>query len=232
MGGRDGGPGYRALGLKGRRYGVPLCELLGGPYRRELPAYHSGLRVKTLDEKVTLARRLVDEGYAGVKLFTGENPTSIEAELRALREAIGPGAFFAVDAICKYDLPRAIQLGRTLDTLKADWLEAPLNAEDVDGHAALAQAIATPVAVGETLRTPRQFAPWLRRRALAVAQPDLMRCGITGVLRIAALADALHVPTTLHRGSAQESAWRLPGRWPRRCPEIFRRNISKICSER
>ena len=75
-----------------------------------------------------------------------------------------------------------------------------MHVEDIAGHAALARMISTRIAVGETLRTPRQFEPWMRDRALAIAQPDVMRTGVTGTMRIAAVADTLHVPLTLHTG--------------------------------
>jgi L-alanine-DL-glutamate epimerase-like enolase superfamily enzyme len=215
--------------LKGRTYGVPLFELLGGPFRTELPAYVSGLRVKTLDAKLKAAKSFIDEGYAGVKIFSGGGTDAIEAEARAVREAIGPGAFFAVDAICKYDLARATRVGLALDALGADWFEAPLNAEDVDGHAALARAIATPVAVGETLRTAGQFEPWLRQRALAVAQPDIMRCGITGTLKIAALAEAHHVPTSLHTGVCtgvgMAATWQVAAALPGDLPQEHQHDL-------
>ena len=186
--------------LKGRHYQAPLFDLAGGAHRMELGAYSSGLRAPGVAAKVQLAQKVISDGFAGVKLFTGEKIGAVEEEVRAVREALGAGAFLAVDAICKYDLPAARRIGRVLDAVQTGWFEAPLNAEDIAGHAELARAIATPVAVGETLRTPRQFEPWLRARALAVAQPDLMRCGVTGTLRIAALAQAAHVPTTLHTG--------------------------------
>lgn len=186
--------------LKGRHLRASIAELLGGAKRRELPAYISGLRVPSVDEKVALARRLVEQGFAGVKLFSGAKPAAVDAEVRAVRAAIGPEAFLAFDAICKYEIADATAVGRALDSVRANWFEAPLDAEDIENHAALARAIATSVAVGETLRTPRQFEPWLRQRALAVAQPDLMRTGITGGLRIAALAAQFSVPTTPHIG--------------------------------
>jgi L-alanine-DL-glutamate epimerase-like enolase superfamily enzyme len=215
--------------LKGRRYGAPIFELLGGPYRRELPAYVSGLRVQGLSEKVAAARRFCGQGFAGVKLFTGASVETIETEAREVRAAMGGEAFLAVDAICKYDLASAIRLGRTLDELHAAWLEAPLNAEDVDGHAALARMIATPVAVGETLRTPRQFEPWFRTRALAIAQPDIMRTGITGALRIAALADARHVPTTLHTGVCtgigMAATWQVAAALPGNLPQEHQQDL-------
>jgi L-alanine-DL-glutamate epimerase-like enolase superfamily enzyme len=215
--------------LKARRYGVPLFELLGGPFRTQLPAYVSGLRVDTLSNKLQAAKAFMAQGYAGVKIFTGDAAEKIEWEARALRAVIGPDAFFAVDAICKYDLSRATRVGRTLDRLGAAWFEAPLDAEDVDGHAALARAVSTPVAVGETLRTPRQFEPWLTRRALAVAQPDVMRTGITGAMKIAALAETFHVPTTLHTGVCtgvgMAATWQVAAALPGDLPQEHQHDL-------
>jgi D-galactarolactone cycloisomerase len=186
--------------LKGRHYGAPLMELLGGPYRHELPAYVTGLRVPDLTGKIELARKFRARGFAGVKLLTGAGVQAVKDEAHEVRAAIGPDAFLGLDAICKYDLSSAIQVGRTLDDVGADWFEAPMHVEDIAGHAALARMISTRIAVGETLRTPRQFEPWMRERALAIAQPDVMRTGVTGTMRIAAIADTLHVPLTLHTG--------------------------------
>jgi hypothetical protein len=67
-----------------------------------------------------------------VKLFTGSRVHEVEAEVRALRAVLGPEAFFAVDAICRYDLASATRLGRCLDDISASYFEAPLNAEDLE----------------------------------------------------------------------------------------------------
>src|SRR6202043_851144 len=79
-------------------------------------------------------------------------------------------------------------------------LESPLAPEDLDGHARLAAALDLPVAVGETLRTHYQFAEWLGRGALDIAQPDIARCGVTEGRRIAALAAGSGRPVALHLG--------------------------------
>jgi L-alanine-DL-glutamate epimerase-like enolase superfamily enzyme len=209
--------------LKARRLGVPIFELLGGPFQLEMPAYISGLRMADLDGKIAAARRFQAEGFAGVKIFSGETIQALETEARAVREAIGPDSFFALDAICKYDLSHAIRIGRVLDAMASDWFEAPLNAEDIESHAALARAISTPVAVGETLRSARQFEPWLRNRALAIAQPDVMRTGITASMQIANLAHTMHVPTTMHTGVCtgigMAATWQIAAALPCRFPQ-------------
>lgn len=215
--------------LKARKYGVPLYELLGGPFRLKMPAYVSGLRVKTLDDRVAAAKNFMNQGYAGVKIFTGASGRALETELRALRDAVGPEAFFALDAICRLDVSKAVATGRVLDDIGASYFEAPLNAEDVEGHAALARAISTPVAVGETLRTSRQFEPWLTGRALAIAQPDIMRTGITGTLRIAAIADAHHVPVSLHTGVCtgvgMAATWQVAAALPGDLPQEHQHDL-------
>ncbi len=218
--------------LKGRKYGVPLYELLGGPFRLRLPAYVSGLRVKTLDERLEAAKALMAGGYTGVKIFTGSNVKDVEIEVRALREVLGPSSFFAVDAICRYDLANAVRLGRCLDDVAATYFEAPMNAEDVDGHASLGRMMSTPVAVGETLRTSRQFEPWLRSRALAIAQPDIMRTGITGAMKIVALAEAHHVPTSLHTGVCtgvgMAATWQVAAALPGGLPQEHQHDLFQV----
>lgn len=215
--------------LKARKYGVPLFELLGGPFKLKLNAYISGLRVKTLDEKVAAAKKYIGLGYEGVKFFTGACGSAVETEAKAIREAVGPDAFFALDAICRHELSPATRVGKLLDTLNASWFESPMDAEDIDGHAALARAISTPVAAGETLRTARQFEPWIKARALAVAQPDIMRTGITGALKIAALAETHHIPTSLHTGVCtgigMAATWQLAAALPGNLPQEHQHDL-------
>ena len=64
-----------------------------------------------------------------------------------------------------------------------DCIESPVPADDLDGHAELAVALDIPIAAGEALRTRAAFLPWLRRQAIDIAQPDVMRNGITETSR-------------------------------------------------
>jgi galactonate dehydratase len=99
---------------------------------------------------------------------------------------------FAVDALWHLPPADAIAMARELDARRARWLECPLYPEDVAGHAALAAAISTPLALGESYRTLAELQPFL---AIAkVLQPDLGRVGITGFMKIAAAFPGPVVP--------------------------------------
>lgn len=187
--------------LKARAYNAPLCEVLGGPFRTELEAYGSDLHGATREERVANARRYTHElGLSGVKLYMGRGLAHDIDEARAIREAIGPDKELYVDCLWKYDLGSAIRLGRVLDEVRAGFFEAALQPEDRAGHAELARALDTPIAIGEPLRHATQFLDWFQDRALDVAQPDVLRTGVTGARRIIDLAETFNVPVALHFG--------------------------------
>lgn len=186
--------------IKAKAAGEPLARLLGGPFRERLPAYVSGIRAPTDEARADLAARHFAEGYAGVKLYLGHGLQADIAHARAVREHVGPRARLLSDLFWAYSLETATRLGRELEGLGVEWIEAPLQPEDIRGHAALARALDINVAIGEPLRTRYQFAEWLAQEALDIAQPDVARCGITEGRRIAALAAAAHRPIALHLG--------------------------------
>jgi galactonate dehydratase len=174
--------------LAGKMAGKPVCELLTGTPKRTIPAYLSGTSGATADARAAFAARYADEGLGLVKLYY---ETDWDAML-AIADALPRGMRFAVDALWHMAPERAIEMARELDGRNARWLECPLYPEDVEGHAALAAAVRTPLAVGESYRTLRELGPFL---GLAkVIQPDLGRCGISGAMRIAGAVEGEVVP--------------------------------------
>jgi len=165
--------------LAGKMAGKPVCELLHEAPKRSIPAYLSGTSGATPRDRAAFAARYFDEGLSLVKLYY-ETEWS---DLLAIADALPAGMRFAVDALWHMPPKRAIDMARELDARNARWLECPLYPEDADGHAALAAAITTPIAIGESYRTLHELRPFLS--IAKILQPDLGRCGITGSLRIA-----------------------------------------------
>jgi L-alanine-DL-glutamate epimerase-like enolase superfamily enzyme len=198
--------------------GVPLSTALGRRLRDRLPAYVSGVRAPTPGARGALAADLCRAGYAGVKLYLGRGVDADLAEAGTARAQAGRGARFFADVFWVYSFDEALRLGRGLEAMGIEWLESPLAPEDLDGHARLAAALDLPVAVGETLRTQYQFAEWLGRGALDIAQPDIARCGVTEGRRIAALAAAGGRPVALHLGVslgvAMAATWQVAAALP------------------
>lgn len=165
--------------LAGKLAGTPVAHLLAADPKRDVPAYLSGTSGATPAERAAFAARHAVEGFGLVKLYY----ESSWADLLAVADALPAGMQFAVDALWHLPPADAIAMARELDARRARWLECPLYPEDVAGHAALAAAITTPIALGESYRTLAELEPFLR--IAKILQPDLGRVGITGFMKIA-----------------------------------------------
>jgi D-galactarolactone cycloisomerase len=98
----------------------------------------------------------------------------VAADLAAYDEvaAAVPDARIAVDVHCSYSRADALRLARGLDARGAWFIESALAPEDLAGHAALAAAVDTPIAVGEAFRHRFEAAEWVRRDAVDMLQPQ------------------------------------------------------------
>src|SRR5262249_22170813 len=126
--------------IKGRHFGVPVHQLLGGALRTEVTAYATGLyRRKSGDPVAYLAEEAagyVAEGFSAVKLKVGFGVHEDAATTRAVREAIGPRVALMVDANHAYDAVAAVKLGRMIEPCDIGWFEEPVPPEDVAGYRA------------------------------------------------------------------------------------------------
>jgi L-alanine-DL-glutamate epimerase-like enolase superfamily enzyme len=176
--------------LAGRRSGRSLAQLLGRR-RDRVPVYGSGVNLHyDLDELVAQAQRWVAAGYPMVKIKVGGPDLAEDCErVAAVREVIGPDRGLMIDANQRWDLDRATTAMTALQAYEPRWIEEPLRADDLAGHAELRRRISTPVALGENLHTVYRFRDALDLGACDVIQPNVVRVGgVTPFLRIAALA--------------------------------------------
>ena len=146
------------------------------------------------------------------------------ARLTAVREAIGPDTALMVDANQAFTRDEAVRRARLLEPLDLTWIEEPLPADDVRGHALLAAATSIPVAVGESLYSIGQFREYLAAGAASIIQPDVARIGgITPWLKAAHLAEAFDVnvaPHFLMELHLSLSAAVPNGRWVEWIPQL------------
>lgn len=204
--------------IKGQALGKSISELLGGRFRDTLPCYITGLREKSREARAEEAAAWVRAGHAGVKPCLGNGVRQDAAELEAVRAAIGDDAELMLDGVWQYTFAEAVRIGRVCEELGVLFFESPLVPEDVSGHARLAAELDVAIAVGEPLRTRLQFQPWFASHAMDVAQPDLMRNGVTEIVRIAAVAEAFNKPVALHTGTlttiGMSASWQVAAALP------------------
>ena len=175
---------------KARAADASLSTLLGRR-RDSVAVYGSGVNLHyPLEDLLAQVSRWIDAGFDAVKIKVGKPDLAEDIDrVSAVRELLGPGRGLMVDANQRWDLDRATASIDALSAFDLTWIEEPLRADDLAGHAELARRIAVPIAVGENLHTEHRFAEYLRAGAAQIVQPNVVRVGgITAFRRIAALA--------------------------------------------
>jgi L-alanine-DL-glutamate epimerase-like enolase superfamily enzyme len=184
-----------------RRDGQPLWVAAGGAKQR-VPVYTTEggwlhLPVETLVSE-TLAAQAA--GFKGAKLKVGKPHVSDDvARLSAVRDAVGSGFELMVDANQCFTLSEALRRAPRYAELGIAWFEEPLPADDLIGHQRLAAASEVPIAVGESLYSPSQFAAYIQAGAASIIQVDVARVGgITPWLKVAHMAECFNLAVAPH----------------------------------
>ena len=180
--------------------GVPVWKMFG-IYHRRVPLYGSGGWLSdALDELLNEVRDYVKRGFRAVKVKVGSPEVAHDIErLTKVREAVGPHVQVMMDANQGLNPPAALKLARAVQPLHITWFEEPLNRTDYDGYAQLRRQAGMSIATGEREFDTVTLRELIRRDAIDLWQPDLLRLGSVEAWRAsAALAQAHHIPVLPH----------------------------------
>jgi L-talarate/galactarate dehydratase len=159
-----------------------------------------GFLHESIEQVKDNATRTLESGVGGIKIKVGL-PDSAEdlRRVRAVREHLGDGVPFMVDANQQWDRPTAMRVSRRLEEFDLVWIEEPLDAYDAEGHAQLARSLDTAIATGEMLTSVAEHYELIRQGSVDIIQPDAPRIGgITQFLKLAALADHANLQIAPH----------------------------------
>ena len=186
--------------LRCRRAGLPLYLMAGGA-RRQIPLYSTEggwLHLETR-QLVEDAGRVKEQGFSGAKVKVGRPLHEDLARIRAVREEVGPSFEIFTDANQSFAIDEAVRRAAAYEELQIGWLEEPLPADDIEGHARLSGLTRTPIAVGESIYSLSTFRSYLQQAACSIVQVDAGRIGgITPWLKTAHLAEAFNVAVCPH----------------------------------
>ncbi|HYW55568.1 MAG TPA: mandelate racemase/muconate lactonizing enzyme family protein [Polaromonas sp.] len=179
--------------------GQTLSALWGGVFRSEVEvaAYLFGTDASALTAS---AQRFADAGYRSFKVKIGMDAASDISNVEAVRKAVGAMPLRA-------DVNSAWTPGtarRTLERLRAydlQYIEQPLELDDVQGHAELRKMQPVPVALDESAYTLADVGNIVRSGAADVILLDPHEIGgMWQTIKAAAVAESVGIPVTLHSG--------------------------------
>ncbi len=180
----------------------PGCEMMGGIFNRKLKAYASALMPETIEEAARMAEQYAKQGYKAMKFGwgpIGRDPKFDEAQVKAIREAIGDDIDIMIDAGLAWDLKGALRMADVYEKYGVYWLEEPVHSNDIAGYRELADRTRISIAGGEQESGRMAFQRLLDEGHLDIIQPDLARVGgLTEGKRIAYLAYDRHKKVVPH----------------------------------
>jgi mandelate racemase len=180
----------------GQAAGQPLAALLGGS-PRPIRAYDSYGAVDPVADEKDL-RRSLDQGFRGIKIKGGAGDLA-ELVVKAVRDLIGPDVALMLDFNQSLDPAEASRRIARLAAYDLHWIEEPVAAENLEGHAKVRETSPISIQSGENWWFPRGFAEAIGAAASDFIMPDLMKVGgVTGWLRVAAQAEAASIPMSSH----------------------------------
>ncbi|MGY0398402.1 MAG: galactonate dehydratase [Ostreibacterium sp.] len=193
--------------IKGKVYGQPVYQLLGGPVRKKIRSYRwaGGDRSTGLIEGVLA---LKEEGFDAAKfnicaelqfVDTYAKVDAIIKKLSDLRQAVGDSMDLAFDFHGRVHYPMARVLLKELETIRPIFVEDAVVSEQIDAMAELSKATSIPLCIGERLHSRYDFKAVFEKRAACVINPDTAHVGgISEMLRIAHMAEAYDIALAPH----------------------------------
>jgi galactonate dehydratase len=208
--------------IKGKCFGVPVYELLGGKVRDKARVYANGWSFRCIApaDFAREAERVVADGYTALKFYplataqldtdghirhVAHRSIDRDAEIRAVesvkavRGAIGPKIDLMLDMSAELTTDAIIRLGRRLEEYDIMFLEEPVDPFDVEALKKVSDQVHIPIATGERIYTRYGFRRILELHAADVLQPDIGNTGgILEARKIAAMAEAYNMRIQPH----------------------------------
>jgi D-galactarolactone cycloisomerase len=195
----------------GKRANLPVYQLWGAASDR-VAAYCATAEIRSPEQRVRDAERIVAEGYRAMKLrFHNDDPRDDLKVVEAIRAKLGDRIEIMVDANQAgiepghgghqlWGFQRTVEVARELEKLGVLWLEEPLYRYDYTGLARLRDKLDTlKIAGGEDNHGIHEFNDLIDRGCFDILQPDaLLSEGIFQLRKVGGMAEAANLELVPH----------------------------------
>ncbi|HCK40067.1 MAG: galactonate dehydratase [Planctomycetaceae bacterium] len=193
--------------IKGKSFGVPIYELMGGKTREKIKVY-SWIHGETSQEIVQAAKQARQEGFSAVKMIGSNEMQIVDTyqkiewvleRVAAIRDALGYSVDIGIDFHGRVHKPMAKVLAKELEAYHPMFIEEPVLPENNEALKEIAGLTSIPIATGERMFSRWQFKELLSSGAIDIIQPDLSHAGgITECKKIISMAEAYDIAAAPH----------------------------------
>ncbi|MBQ3541688.1 MAG: galactonate dehydratase [Oscillospiraceae bacterium] len=199
--------------IAGKYFNTPVYNLFGGKMRDKVKMYANGWfsDSKTPENFAAKAKETVALGVKALKwdpfgkahmtLTKEEMHTAVEI-VGAVREAVGDDVELLIECHGRFNPYTAIEISQELAPFKPMLLEEPCPPDNLKALAKVKEKSLIPIAAGERVYSIYGFDDLFTKEAVDIAQPDMFHTGgMMECKKIAAMAEAKHIPISFHNPS-------------------------------
>jgi galactonate dehydratase len=195
-----GGLNIALLDILGKATQAPIYRVLGGPTRNKARAI-TRLSGATDDELKSDLQKQLTAGYRAflIPIFppAARNQGSVfvhdaVTRLKAMRTA-APDADFAIEARAQLTPGDAASLAAAVERLHPLWFDEACPVSNLETIRKISEETVVPLGFGRAISDPGTFQDLLREGLVDLLRPDILTHGITGIRRLAALAETYYV---------------------------------------
>jgi L-alanine-DL-glutamate epimerase-like enolase superfamily enzyme len=183
--------------LLGRVLKQPLCNLLGGYYRRRVPVSIrlAGHHAKNIAH---VSRELAEQGFHTQTIGSGGRADEDLKNVRTIREMVGDRVELRLDGMAQFDMETARDLCAGLEFEDLQFFLDPLKMPELHAMASLGRQTSVPLAAWRAIRGPADVLTAVRCNAAPLLVVDLGQVGgIVPARACAAVASAAGVVPVL-----------------------------------
>jgi galactonate dehydratase len=175
------------LDIVGKACHAPIYRVLGGPTRNKVRAFGSpfgaGFPISLIDVPVPVSR---NQGKA------------YQNQIRALADAIPVDHDFVIAGRGLLTPGDAASVAATVEAKHPLWFDEPCAHSNLEALRKVSGETVVPLGFGRGIRDAGMFQALLREGLVDLVRPEVAFFGITGIRRIAALAEPYYVAVAPH----------------------------------
>lgn len=181
--------------MMGRKFKIPLYELLGGLYRDQFPLLWP-LMGGDAETNTKEAMEAVKRGFRSLMIKVGFlEPDEDVHRVAEVRKAIGNEIILIPDANQGWTAQTAIKCIKQMERYNIAWVEQPVPKWDIDGLVRVKNAVDVPISVDEGLCSMNDALTLVKRNAADIVSMKLQKTeGFCKAKKIAAILEAANVP--------------------------------------
>ncbi len=193
--------------IRGKQFGVPTYELLGGKVRDRVVCYPHN-RGDDLDTFLEHARQTTAEGWKFVRFHLPDRDGVLDGRqavrdgvkwVEAVRKELGKEIEICLDVHTRLEPSDAIELALALEPYKLFFLEDPVRSENIHAMRRIRQATRIPIAAGEQYAGKWAFQDLVENDLIDYCRVDLcIAGGLTESKKIAGWCETHYIRLATH----------------------------------